>query len=328
MPVRGGIGTGGKFPLQHSPGINVLVRDTEGFRELFPWADLFLERLADCRAPALDGKTLYITSDYSGSDERSQYDVYSFLLVCRSYTATWLTLRERVRASYMGDGRRMSFKNLSDRQRASALPHFLEAARTLPGICVTVAVSKRVEHLCHPALFLGPDSPMTLSHRWTAASFEQMARTTHFVTLLIAQYSKPAQNVYWISDEDALFSNGNRKTDLTAMLGMWGGAHVVHVLGDVGAGTTGIDTGDRLEEDLAAIPDLVAGATREYVNAASSASGGRIHIGLALPFPSNLSDKSSTIVNWMGASSALIHLSLVIDRGPTGGFFLGRIRAE
>jgi hypothetical protein len=302
-----------------------MIRNETWFKELFPWVHPFLRRIGQGSMPILNGETLYITSDYSGSDKKSSHDIYSFLLTCPSYLDRWQALRVDARGRYIGDGRRLAFKNLNDRHRLRALPHFLDAARMLPGICVTLVISKSVRNLSHGATLMHQSSPLELHHRWSTAGFEKVARMTHFVALLIARFSQPRQNVYWVSDEDELFGGEARSADLAKVLGFWSGLHVQHPLGELGVGTTVIDSGDRFEEDLASIPDLVAGATREYVRALTDLTGGRLPDGLALELQKRLSFKTEAILDWMCSQSAISHVTLLIQRGARGGYSISNL---
>lgn len=293
--------------------------------EMFPWVDPFLRRISRASGPILNGDTLYITSDYSGTDKQSRHEIYSFLLTCPSYLTQWQVLRSDMRARYLRDGRRVAFKNLNDRYRVRALPHFLDAARRLPGICVTLVVTKSLRNLSHGATFLTESSPLKFQHPWSAAAFEKVVRMTHFVALLIARFSHPGQNVYWISDEDELFAGEARSADLASILGFWSGLHVQHSLGELGVGTTFIDPGDRFEEDLASIPDLVAGATREYITALSAIAGGRLPAGLALQIQHRLTPKTEAILDWMCSPSALSHVTLLFQGGPQGRYSISNL---
>ncbi len=64
-------------------------------------------------------------------------------------------------------------------------------------------------------------------------------------------------------------------------------------------GTTVIDEGDRMEEDLTAIPDLIAGAMSEIANKLSQFTGGRIPSNLAVPFSGKFSTKTEIISSWI-----------------------------
>ena len=70
---------------------------------------------------------------------------------------------------------------------------------------------------------------------------------------------------------------------------------MTHQLGELSVGTTQIDEGDLVEEDLTAVPDLVAGAIAEVTTAIARENHGRIPIGLVLPLPAKLAEKTEVL---------------------------------
>ncbi len=105
-----------------------------------------------------DAKTLLIGSDYSGESFNAPYVVFSFLLTSLESWARWESYRLQIRKKFFSDSRRMSFKKLSDRQRSQALPYFLEAANSLDGLLISVALNKK----CNPIFDNKP--PIDLSN--------------------------------------------------------------------------------------------------------------------------------------------------------------------
>ncbi len=134
-------------------------------------------------------------------------------------------------------------------------------------------------------------------------------------------FSKPGQNIYWISDQDAMFANEVRSKDTAAILARFAGHYARHRLGELGVGTTGIDPGDRHEEDLNSIPDLMSGAVAEVATALAQKCGG--HIPWPMPLLSlntSFSTKADIIYQWICDSSyALRRAVMVIDRVRSGG---------
>ena len=96
--------------------------------------------------------------------------------------------------------------------------------------------------------------------KWNPNNLEQMMRTVQLVSTLLAAVAVQGQSIYWISDVDECFATEERKIDTARMMSSFTSEYVKHNLGELGIGTTEINQGDRLEEDLTAIPDLAAGA--------------------------------------------------------------------
>lgn len=248
----------------------------------------------------MDGSTVYIASDYSGDDRSSQYEVTSVLYLDTSISADWITKRNSVRARHLADGRRMAFKSLGDRKRLTAIIPFLDAANSIGGIALSVAVNKSITSLCtNRDLFLRCANELGFDPGWKQANFERMARVTHLISLLVGGLSRPHQNIYWISDQDAIFANQRRSRDTKRMMDSFSSHYVPHQLGEIGLGTTAIDEGDRHDEDLNAIPDLMGGAVAEMTTAVAKKCGGRIPPRLILPCNVEVSAKSDCICSWI-----------------------------
>ncbi len=91
--------------------------------------------------------TLLVFSDFSGESRDSDFLIFSFLIIPSRTFADWEQSRIEIRSKYLKNSRRMSFKRLGDRQRSAALMPFLNAAESLDGISLSVAVNKRCPEL-------------------------------------------------------------------------------------------------------------------------------------------------------------------------------------
>src|SRR4051812_43645950 len=89
----------------------------------------------DLRAAA----SLVMTSDYSGCHQTARYDVSAFLVVTINSVVDWDSIRRRLRAEQLRDGRRLSFKGLRDQRQQTFLPRFLKLAERLHGVLVVIA---------------------------------------------------------------------------------------------------------------------------------------------------------------------------------------------
>ena len=92
---------------------------------------------------------LFVASDYGGEHGGAVYETISYLIADIADCANWQSTRERIRAQFLPDGRRMAFKNLNDRVRRRALEPFLQSANQLPALLATFAVPKSVRSLFH-----------------------------------------------------------------------------------------------------------------------------------------------------------------------------------
>ena len=224
----------------------------------------------------------------------------------------------------------MSYKNLSDRQRAKALVPFLSASETIHGFCLVTIFNRTLRHLClrtddHDKMRGAAD----LQAKWKDRELEEAVRTTHIVARLVGGLSYPGQNIYWISDEDDLFANLERKHDMARMLSSFSSHYTHHALGELGIGTTALDEGDRHEEDLTAVADLIAGGIAETTNRLAEACGGRIPTNLAIEYTKEFLPKADTIVRWFWTGTGeLRRVAIFFEQQPENQYSVSRYAME
>ena len=295
---------------------------------IFPWVKTLDRIMTFENPPRTTGPTLMLASDYAGTSGKSRYSVCSVVCADVQRSARWEMARRQVRRGYMADGRRMSYKALSDRQRAQALDAFLAAANEIQGVCLVVAVSRKIRHLClcqSAAHYQRLRTESGLRARWKDEELEEVLRVTQLIACLVGGMSRPRQNIYWISDQDSMFANTKRHRDVIRLLSSFSGHYVKHPLGQLGVGTTAIDEGDRLEEDLAAIADLTAGAVAEATNKLSEACGGTIPSQLAVDYPPGIIPKAERIANWLWSPvGTLRRVVMLFERHSDGAMSVAR----
>lgn len=293
------------------------------------WIGTFNRILSEAKLPALNGLTLYVTSDYSGHDSGSRYFVISILVADLDNSARWEYFRRSVRSRYMADGRRMSFKKLNDANRLKALVPFLEASDEIEGLCLSIGIRKEIKNLyIDKRAFESVRNKGVLKGSWSAKSLENMFRIVHFISLVIAGLATPNQNIYWISDEDEILANPTRSSDVAGLISALTSLYVEHNLGELGVGTTRLDEGDRLEEDFAAVPDLAAGAVSEMLTKVSSTNLSCTFYGDAVhEFPDNLSKKTEVILAWLDDENHRLKKSILLfERAKDKMFSVARLR--
>jgi hypothetical protein len=290
---------------------------------MYPWVGTIDRILWSMNPPNISGPTLVVASDYSGGDRRSHYDVS--VLVCMDVAGSerWEYARREVRRRYLRDSRRMAYKNLADRRRAKALTPFLSAADGIRGLCFAMIVNKAIKHLC---LNEGDSDRMreaaSLKAKWRDEELEVALRVTHVMSCLVGGLSAPGQNVYWVSDQDSLLANEARSQDLARLSSSFTSHYAKHTLGELGIGTTALDEGDRLEEDITAVADLVAGALAETTNRLAETCKGPIPRNLAIEHPTAFLPKAGLIADWfwLGGKSILTKVAVLFERQRDGMF--------
>src|SRR6478609_1702436 len=124
---------------------NFFWKDLES--EIFPWIKSFSRIIKSAAPPSLKGDSILISSDYSGDLPTCKYNILSILIIDLSQIKTWEIKRRIIRDNFLKDKRRISFKGLNDIYKQKALPHLLDCANDLNGLCVNIAISKQMSSL-------------------------------------------------------------------------------------------------------------------------------------------------------------------------------------
>lgn len=211
----------------------------------------------------LRGRQLLSAADFSGSHAGSIYESYAFLVLDLDANQWWLQAQRAFRREVLMT-RRLSFKALNDRVRRDALPTFLTVANEIQGALTVVAVNRAVGTLFEGARVADAEASLA---GWKPAVREQVLRIAHLGSYLVAGLSAPHQNILWIVDQDQIASNDEQLSRLTKVVGTIGQHYLHHNADHLRCATTRSDDGTLAIEDLAAIPDLSAGAFAEDMNA-------------------------------------------------------------
>lgn len=267
---------------------------------LYPWVQTLDRIVAAARPNEMSGSTLLIASDSGGTNSQNHYRTSVHLCLDLDSSRQWEFHRRQLRRDHLPNGRRMSYKSLADAHRRRALAPFLQTAELITGLCVATIFDKRVRHLCLNGRedYERMHEAAGLKARWKDRELEEALRIIHVVAALVGGLSQPNQNVYWISDQDNIFGNERQSQDVAKLLSSLTSHYVRHPLGEVGIGTTALDEGDRWEEDVTAIPDLVAGALAETTTRLAEHCGGYIPTSIAVPYDNPLLTKADFVARW------------------------------
>jgi len=259
-----------------------------------------------------DGEVLVVASDYGGQHNTSAYESLSFLFADLNECGEWNERREELRAEFLPDNRRMSYKNLNDKKRNEALFPFLLAANHIPGLSITFLIDKKIN-----SLFIteGKLRVEQLSH-WSRVSVEKLLRVLHFISCFIEGLSTSGQHVFWFTDQDDIVPNAAKLTEVNSLLAHISSQYLSHDMGDLRCGTAEVDDGSRLIEDLISVPDLVAGALADVLNNNPEFESDPAVLG-RIKRLENLSEKTRRILAWFTHSEyPLKRLVCVIERLP------------
>lgn len=236
---------------------------------------------------------LLIVCDIGGSQKSQPFETFSFLVLDLDANQEWLRSQGAFRHRVLKEPRRLAFKGLNDVQRRRALLPFLALSDRISGVLVTFAVKKRRR----PDLGSGGASAGELDAFWRASVVDRLMWVLYLGAFMAAGFSAPAQDVMFIIDEDEVVANERQLTKFTELLARAVGNQAGPLLGHLRCGTTKSDDGSYGLEDLAALPDLAAGATAEFL-ASTDTLGLRPLAPLIWRVPKCLTWKTRVIMPW------------------------------
>jgi hypothetical protein len=257
--------------------------------------------------PVSDG-TMMVFSDYSGQHKQATHEAHSFLITTDGALNEWLPNLEAFRARWLPDGRRLSFKKLKEPVRWRALQPFLTTASELHGNLMTILVDRRIKSFIDggPAAAIETfnDCFATNANHGTV---EKMFRLASFVALIISGLREQKQASDWVSDHDeALDTHAKREqfsrlaSYLTVGLTGW------REPADHWFTTTESTTVPPWAEDVAAIPDIVAGAYCQL----SSLLPSRFEDGISTKIVSSRKvegERAQVVSKWLATTERALH---------------------
>lgn len=259
------------------------------------------------------GRQLLIVCDIGGSQKDQPFETFSFLVMDLDANAEWLAGQRTFRTRILTQPRRMAFKAFNDRVRRRALTPFLALAESLNGILVTFAVHK-VER---PTIGDGGATREELAALWKPAVANRMLWLIYLGAFLVSGLCVPNQDVMFIIDEDDVAANVPQLTKLTELFGRAVSNQEGPMMGHLRCGTTKSDDGSLALEDLAAIPDLVAGATAEFIGTLTVKGAGPLS-PLIQFLPSGVTGKTRMIMPWSLASGGSLERFVCLIDGTPG----------
>lgn len=262
---------------------------------------------------------MLVFSDYGGEHAGSEFDSYTFLFTTNESVADWLPVRSIWRENLNLEFRRMAYKKLSDGIRQRACFPLLRSADSLHGLLISVAVHKSItSFFSHTCIDRSRPELAQYAHIKPQV-LEKLFRVLHLLGFFVGGLSGPKQDLLWISDEDAIVANRERLFELRELLLGVLSIYVRHDMGHLRYGTTASDPGDLSVEDLAAIPDLVTGATCDAMNAYEIHGAMPPLTGVFTKIPDQVSSKANPIFYWLSQPKEMLSkLVFVIYPEPDG----------
>ena len=140
------------------------------------------------------------------------------------------------------------------------------------------------------------------------------------------------QSLVWITDEDEIAPNPTKHAEATRFIGHLLNHYCTGNMGHFRFGTTALDSGDLLIEDLAAVADLAAGGLQEILSRVGLPTNSRLPDRLIFAAEGVAPIKVRYIGQWLSESSgALKKVNVVVDEGTgkhRGKCLVTRINVE
>jgi hypothetical protein len=242
-------------------------------------------------------------SDYGGEHSGAEFDSYAFLFTTPESVHQWRPVRDAWR-EIMGLGdRRMAYKRLSDDIRQRACYPFLRTADLLDGYLVSIAVHKSISSFFSYSKIDSSLPELAPYVNIKPKVLEKLFRILHLLGFFLGGLSASGQNFRWISDEDSIFANEERIKQLQGLIGNILSMYLRHDMGHVRYGTTASDPGDLSIEDLAAIPDIITGATSEAMSASERGRMPNFLSGELQKIPDSVPEKANPVFYWLSQPS-------------------------
>lgn len=258
------------------------------------------------------GNQLIIASDYSGEQSNSNYQAISFIILDHLYIWLWYEMRQKLRSKFLKN-RRISFKSLSDKKKATYLPCFLNAADHIVGNLFVFLIDKRIEYLYDKNIYANYYRSNLTVKRWKRKPFEKLVRVLSLLGLIINGLSKKHQDVIWITDNDNILPSENYNNEFKNIVSTVNSNILDHNMGHFRFSTTKQDDGSLSTEDLVAIPDLSCGALCEYCSKFEMISS-----KIFMQQPKSISYKTNSLLTWLAyQDNSLKKIICIIDHNMT-----------
>jgi hypothetical protein len=202
-----------------------------------------------------------MASDYGGDHPAARYRALSFVLADGSGIGPWQRMVRDIRSQMLRPTTEMSFVERKEGARSRAMPHWLLAANTIPGVSMTILIDRDLDRVT-----LGPPQSRTIEQTgrsewrlWTQPVFERMMRILFYGLTLVRGLAREPQSVLWAMDDDAIVPNRKVAPFFREAL-VASARQQFQYWAPIDFTVTSDDQeGDFRRRDICSIPDIVAG---------------------------------------------------------------------
>lgn|GEM_PF-6534577 len=245
-----------------------------------------------------DSKKLIIACDYSGEHKESNYFTVSFILSDFDKLNKFDQGRLYIRNKYKIGERRFEYKKIfHDKITTRGLTGFLRSIDTIPGILLIFSINKEIEGLFDNIDEIKNDN--TIFHDWNVNDLGKLLWTIHLGSLFIAFLSKENQNIHWLSDNDNIVANHDRKQATVKYFAHILSIYLPHKIGDLALIVPEIGEKVLDAEDLISIPDLAGGALADIDTIHQLENRYPEKDGDIVPVSDAVKQKSKFLANWL-----------------------------
>lgn len=265
---------------------------------------------------------IYLFSDYS---ESKNFYSYSFLIIDEeSFEFFGSIQRDFWERFSLGKNRIIEYKKLNDRIRLKALPSFLNLCNDLNGTVLTFIISKRIKTVYHDEI---PHKLKEQMSSWRAKKvIEKVLRFRELILLILSGLTASGQNILWITDNDDFVANQIQQEVANNIVSDILNKHLGFSINSFDLITLNKDISDKIYEKLCSVPDLVAGATVDYIEDYYQKDMIPKTEEQKPPIPHE-KNKIYPIINWfLNENENLKKNTILIDIGSPGSFVLSGLR--
>lgn len=240
---------------------------------------------------------IIIACDYSGEHKKSNYFTVSFIIAGFDTLTTFDQGRKYIRDQYNLGNRTFQYKKIfHDKIITRGLTGFLRSTDTIPGILLSFSINKEIEGIFENIEEI--KSANTVFEDWNLKDLDKLLWTIHLGSFFVAGLSDKNQNVHWLSDNDNIVANLDRKKTMIGYFSHILSMYLPHPINDFALIVP--EEGEKVldAEDLLSIPDLAGGALAD-IESIHQEEDRFPNENEIVPVSENVKEKSSFLANWL-----------------------------
>ena len=271
------------------------------------------KRLVLPNLQAFGNETVALFTDFSGEHKEARFRTYSTMICGWNMSDLFLERVKTVRRKYKLWDKEIAFKDFSMGQLSRALPEYLNALDLLPGFLFSLAIDKRIGSVFGPS---NKDTERWITEVLESEGFggrkpavnEKLLRVIHIVAFLIGLFTRDGQNVFWMTDNDAISETEGMHTNMLSLLQRVLTLYIKdNVQFPILGGAVPFADGDLNTRDMLSATDVVAGSLSQYLTQRASVPPREIQV----------KDGCDRVLQWLGHDGIGLKKMNVVMRKTT-----------